>query len=89
MKCIYVKFLNAHNIICLIRLNQFYKSIFDSTDEWKQWYDSDNPQDLSIPDPYQNIDGFEKLIIIKCIRFDKVEPAIKVYIILTIDRIQF
>lgn len=61
------------------RLNQFYTSIIDSSDEWKHWYDSNNPLDLPIPDPYQNIDGLEKLIIIKCIRSDKVVPAIQVY----------
>lgn len=62
------------------RLNQFYKSIIDSNDEWNVWYDSNNPQDIPIPEPFQNIDGLEKLVIIKCIRFDKVVPAIQVYI---------
>lgn len=61
------------------RLNQFYKSIIDSTDEWKQWYDSKNPQDLLIPEPYRNVDGIEKLVIIKCIRSDKVITSIQVY----------
>jgi dynein heavy chain len=62
------------------RLNQFYKSIIDSIDAWKFWYDSNNPQDLPIPEPFKNIDGLEKLIIIKCIRSDKVVPAVQVYI---------
>jgi len=61
------------------RLNQFYKSITESNDEWSIWYDSNNPQDLPIPKPFENIDGLEKLVIIKCIRFDKVVPAIQVY----------
>lgn len=52
----------------------------DSTDEWKRWYDSNNPLDLPIPNPYQNIDGLEKLVIIKCIRSDKIVPAIQVYV---------
>jgi len=43
------------------------------------WYDSNNPQDLPIPEPFENIDGLEKLVIIKCIRFDKVVPAIQVF----------
>jgi len=61
-------------------LNQFYKSIIDSTDEWKQWYDSKNPQDLPIPEPYENVGGLEELVIVKCIRSDKVIPFIQVYI---------
>ncbi|VVC42221.1 Dynein heavy chain, coiled coil stalk,P-loop containing nucleoside triphosphate hydrolase,Dynein heavy [Cinara cedri] len=62
-------------------LNQFYKSIVNFTDEWKKWYNSNNPQDIPVPEPYQSIDGLEKLIIIKCIRSDKVIPAIQHYII--------
>uniref|UniRef100_A0A2S2QIW0 Dynein heavy chain 3, axonemal n=1 Tax=Sipha flava TaxID=143950 RepID=A0A2S2QIW0_9HEMI len=65
----------------LPKLNQFYKSIIDSIDAWKFWYDSNNPQDLPIPEPFKNIDGLEKLIIIKCIRSDKVVPAVQQYII--------
>ncbi|XP_050066606.1 dynein axonemal heavy chain 3-like, partial [Aphis gossypii] len=62
-------------------LNQFYKSIINSNDEWRIWYDSNNPQDTPIPEPFGNIDGLEKLVIIKCIRFDKVIPAIQQYIV--------
>lgn len=60
------------------RLNQFYKSLIDSTDAWKDWYDSNNPQDLPAPGPYQDISGLERLVILKCIRSDKVVPAIQV-----------
>lgn len=63
------------------RLNQFCKSIINSNDEWNVWYDSNSPQDTPIPEPFENIDGLEKLVIIKCIRFDKVVPAIQVYIL--------
>lgn len=60
------------------RLNQFYKSLIDSPDEWKEWYDSDNPQDLSMPAPYRDVNDLERLVILKCIRSDKVVPAIQV-----------
>lgn len=60
------------------RLHQFYQSVIDSTDEWKEWYDSNNPQDLTMPKPYQNIDGIERLVIVKCIRSDKVVPVTQV-----------
>ncbi|CAI6363283.1 unnamed protein product [Macrosiphum euphorbiae] len=65
----------------LPRLNKFYQSIIDSNDEWNKWYDSNNPQDTPIPEPFKNIDGLEKLVIIKCIRFDKVVPAIQKYVV--------
>jgi len=68
-------------LIINFSLNQFYKSIINSNDEWSIWYDSNNPQDTPIPEPFGNIDGLEKLVIIKCIRFDKVIPAIQVYIL--------
>lgn len=63
------------------RLNKFYQSVINSIDEWSKWYDSDNPQETPIPEPFENIDGLEKLVIIKCIRFDKVVPAIQVCIL--------
>uniref|UniRef100_A0A2S2ND87 Dynein heavy chain 3, axonemal n=1 Tax=Schizaphis graminum TaxID=13262 RepID=A0A2S2ND87_SCHGA len=65
----------------LPKLNQFYKSIIELNDEWNIWYDSNNPQDMPIPKPFENIDGLEKLVIIKCIRFDKVVPAIQQYVV--------
>ncbi|CAI6353848.1 unnamed protein product [Macrosiphum euphorbiae] len=63
------------------RLNQFYKSIINSIDEWSIWYDSNSPHEAPIPEPFENIDGLEKLVIIKCIRFDKVIPAVQQYIV--------
>ncbi|XP_022171452.1 dynein heavy chain 3, axonemal-like isoform X1 [Myzus persicae] len=65
----------------LPRLNQFYKSIINSNEEWSIWYDSNSPQSTPIPEPFENINGLEKLVIIKCIRFDKVVPAIQQYIV--------
>jgi len=69
--------INEYTNTCF-RLNQFYKSLIDSTDAWKEWYDSNNPQDLPVPGPYQDINGLERLVILKCIRSDKVVPAVQV-----------
>ncbi|XP_050428284.1 dynein axonemal heavy chain 3-like [Adelges cooleyi] len=65
----------------LPKLNELSNSFRTSAREWKLWYDSINPQNDPMPNPYGNVEGFEKLIIIKCLRYDKVLPAVQQYVI--------
>lgn len=46
--------------------------------EWRKFYDLSNPQDFKLPEPYANVDQLIYLIILKCIRSDKIVPAIRV-----------
>ena len=55
-----------------------------NSDQWKVLFDSTNPQDLPLPEPYNSkLDIFQKIIVIKSIRPDKVIPAIQNYVSLT------
>ena len=51
------------------------------TDEWRKVFDSVMPQDEALPEPYNSeLDLFQKIILIKSIRSDKVIPAIQNYV---------
>ena len=51
------------------------------SDQWKPLFDSPNPQDDPLPEPYHSsLDLFQKILIIKNLRSDKVIPAIQIYV---------
>lgn len=50
-------------------------------DQWKPIFDSQSPQDEPLPSPYQEtLDLFQKIILVKNLRSDKVIPAIQNYV---------
>ncbi|KAK2577836.1 hypothetical protein KPH14_001102, partial [Odynerus spinipes] len=50
------------------------------TEEWKTVFDSKEPQNTTFPAPYDNISSFERLLILRCIRPDKIIPAVQGYV---------
>lgn len=55
------------------------QSIEKNTGEWKEYYDSLNPQEIPCPPPCNNLTGLLRLIALKCIRPDKIVPAVQVH----------
>ncbi|KAK3924935.1 Dynein heavy chain 10, axonemal [Frankliniella fusca] len=54
---------------------------------WKEWYDFDAPEDIPIPMGYsERISPFQKLMIIRCLRVDRVYRAVTNYIIETMGQ---
>ncbi|XP_047365165.1 dynein axonemal heavy chain 3-like isoform X3 [Vespa velutina] len=55
---------------------------------WKECYDSSNPQKQTLPAPFEQLEGWnlEKLIIIRCIRPDKIVAAVQIFIIENMDQ---
>jgi dynein heavy chain len=52
-----------------------------NSDKWKILFDSPAPQDEALPHPYnQTLDLFQKIVVIKNLRSDKVIPAIQNYV---------
>ena len=43
---------------------------------WKVVYDHDSPHTQNFPDPWTKLDEFQKLLVMRCIRPDKVVPAV-------------
>jgi dynein heavy chain len=53
-------------------------------EQWKVLFDSPQPQDEKLPEPFESsLNRFQKIIVIKSIRPDKVIPAIQNYVSLT------
>ncbi|KAM4037486.1 dynein axonemal heavy chain 3-like [Anomaloglossus baeobatrachus] len=50
--------------------------------EWKNIYDSSHPNEMELPDPWEDLlTTFQKLLVIRCLRPDKVIPAVQQFII--------
>ncbi|KAG2469298.1 DYH7 protein, partial [Polypterus senegalus] len=49
---------------------------------WKNVYDSAHPNEMTLPEPWDDLlSGFQKLLILRCIRPDKIIPAVQHFII--------
>ncbi|XP_076227546.1 dynein axonemal heavy chain 7 isoform X3 [Nomia melanderi] len=47
---------------------------------WKELFDSKEPQNGSIPSPYDYLNPFERLLVLRCVRPDKIVPAIRIFV---------
>ncbi|KER25823.1 hypothetical protein T265_06797 [Opisthorchis viverrini] len=48
--------------------------------EWKRYYDSKDPHETPLPPPWDKVDVFRALIVLRCIRPDKVVPGVLNYV---------
>jgi dynein heavy chain len=45
-------------------------------EEWQQYYNSKEPHKYTLPEPWhESLNDFEKMIVLRCIRQDKVSDA--------------
>eukprot|EP01044_Picomonas_judraskeda_P020531 COSAG03_NODE_4593_length_1497_cov_22.661028_1_plen_498_part_11 len=49
-------------------------------DAWKHIYDSAVPHEEKLPGNWESLSRFQKLLILRCIRIDKVIPAVQLYV---------
>ena len=49
-------------------------------DAWKHIYDSAVPHEEKLPGNWESLSRFQKLLILRCIRIDKVVPAVQLYV---------
>ncbi|XP_011505820.1 PREDICTED: dynein heavy chain 7, axonemal [Ceratosolen solmsi marchali] len=70
--------------ICrLNELNGFEKirsSFEEDIESWKVIFDATDPHFLNYPAPFDNLTLFEKLLVLRCLRYDKVIPAVQCFI---------
>ncbi|XP_037908989.1 dynein heavy chain 3, axonemal [Hermetia illucens] len=67
-------------------LQDFRTNFTANVDEWRMYYDLPNPQDAPFPKPYENPDQLISLILLKCIRSDKIVPAVRDFITKNMDK---
>lgn len=53
---------------------------------WKVFYDSATPHAEKMPDPWDAVSGLDRLVILRCLRPDKVVPAVQDYIVENMGR---
>nr|CAH8868280.1 unnamed protein product [Trichobilharzia regenti] len=62
-------------------LDGFMDSVQNTPVQWKAMYDDLEPHRFSIPGKFSKLDGLEKLVVLRCIRPDKVVPGIQDFIV--------
>ncbi|XP_065594770.1 dynein axonemal heavy chain 10 [Cyrtonyx montezumae] len=76
----------------LIRLSELIPEQFESLpddveknpDVWKNWYDTDALEQMPFPMQYQNsLTNFQKLLLLRCFRVDRVYRVVTDYVTLT------
>lgn len=71
------------NLVQLSTLPQFYKilgQIKSNEKAWKQWYDKNAPEEEPIPDGYDTLDAFRKLLVIRSFCLDRTLSQSRKYI---------
>ncbi|XP_038229191.1 dynein axonemal heavy chain 10 [Dermochelys coriacea] len=78
----------------IIRLSELFPEEFGSLPDdveknpevWKEWYDLDALEQTPFPMQYQNsLTHFQKLLLLRCFRVDRVYRAVTDYVTLTMD----
>ncbi|KAG5343357.1 DYH7 protein, partial [Acromyrmex heyeri] len=56
------------------------ESFSNAIDDWKKIFDSREPQKETFPAPYDKLSLFERLLILRCIRSDKIISAVQLLV---------
>ncbi|XP_030358369.1 dynein heavy chain 10, axonemal isoform X4 [Strigops habroptila] len=76
----------------LMRLSELFPEKFeslpddveDNADVWKNWYDTDAVEQIPFPMQYQDkLSDFQKLLLLRCFRVDRLYRAVTDYVTLT------
>jgi len=68
-------------------LKEFYTHVTENIDKWKDVYDNPSPHSMELPDPWHlSLSPMQKLIVLRCLRPDKIVPAVQDFIVEHIGR---
>lgn len=65
----------------LEQLKNLHENVKLSVNEWKDFYDKSSPEEESFPAPYDDVSDLVYLILLRCIRPDKIMHAVKKFIV--------
>ncbi|XP_041110137.1 dynein heavy chain 3, axonemal-like isoform X2 [Polyodon spathula] len=66
----------------LTSFSSLRKHFCSNVAEWKKIYDASHPNELPLPDPWEDLlTAFQRLLVLRCIRPDKIIPAAQQFII--------
>ena len=68
-------------------LKDLYKHVIENPDKWKEVYDNPQPHEMALPDPWHlSLSPMQKLIVLRCLRPDKIVPGVQDFIVEHIGR---
>uniref|UniRef100_A0A665WGL3 Dynein axonemal heavy chain 3 n=1 Tax=Echeneis naucrates TaxID=173247 RepID=A0A665WGL3_ECHNA len=65
----------------LPNMEGFFEHVQDQISKWKKLYDSGMPHKDQLPDPWSQLMGMDRMVVIRCFRPDKLVPAIQDFIV--------
>jgi dynein heavy chain, axonemal len=68
------------SLTMLSSFNGLCTHIRQNVNKWKQMFDGPSPQTDDLPDEWNNLISFRKLLILRCLRPDKVTEAMQIFI---------
>lgn len=71
---------------CLTNLQGLMEHVRDNFSKWKQIYDSARPHEENFPDAWNTSTGLDRMVILRCLRPDKIVPAVQKFIIENMGR---
>ena len=58
-----------------------YLDFGKNIDKWKAMYDSATPHEFPYPSPFEVLGGIDKMVVLRCLRPDKVVPSVQEFIV--------
>lgn len=58
-----------------------FTDVKDNVSKWKKLYDSMTPQDEQYPSPFDVLQGMDRMVVLRCLRPDKMVPAVQDFIV--------
>ncbi|KAJ7400487.1 hypothetical protein BTVI_105082 [Pitangus sulphuratus] len=71
---------------CLTNLQGLMEHIRDNFSKWKPIYDSVKPHEEAFPDEWSRLTGLDRMVILRCLRPDKIIPAVQMFIVENMGR---
>ncbi|XP_021267492.1 dynein heavy chain 3, axonemal isoform X1 [Numida meleagris] len=65
---------------CLTNLQGLMEHVRQNISKWKQIYDSARPHKENFPDAWNALTGLDRMVILRCLRPDKIVPAVQEFI---------
>ncbi|XP_076842922.1 dynein axonemal heavy chain 3 [Brachyhypopomus gauderio] len=67
-------------------LDGLFEHVRDNIPQWKQIYDSSRPHEEPLPGQWRHLLGMERMVVLRCLRPDKLVPAVQEFIVQNMGR---
>uniref|UniRef100_A0A669PS64 Dynein axonemal heavy chain 3 n=1 Tax=Phasianus colchicus TaxID=9054 RepID=A0A669PS64_PHACC len=71
---------------CLRSLQGLMEHVRENFSKWKRVYDSATPHEENFPDAWSTLTGLDRMVILRCLRPDKIVPAVQEFIVENMGR---